>query len=134
WPVSRHASLSPELKEIEDHALQFPSDISDHLPTIFSEAVALHPRLIVELGVRGGESRFALERVARVTGSALVSVDIDDCTSVCNESPGWYFVKSDDIEFAQTFPEWCAQREIEPRIDVLFIDTSHIFEHTVSEI
>ena len=45
------------------------SDISDHLATIFSEAVAAKPRLIVELGVRGGESRYALERAARVTRS-----------------------------------------------------------------
>jgi cephalosporin hydroxylase len=134
WPVSRPASSSPELKEIEDRVARCPSDISDHLSTIFSETVAVQPRLIVELGVRGGESRFAFERAARVTGSALLSVDIEDCSSVCGESAGWHFVQSDDIEFAQVFPNWCSQHGIEPRIDVLFIDTSHLFEHTLREI
>lgn len=134
WPVSRPGPSSPELKEIEDHITQAPSDISDHLPTIFSEAVAVQPRLIVELGVRGGESRFALERAARVTGSHLVSVDLDDCSGVCKQSPQWHFVKSDDTQFARIFKDWCTDRAIEPRIDVLFIDTSHILEHTVEEI
>jgi cephalosporin hydroxylase len=134
WPVSRPPSLSTELQEIQNHVVRFPGDISDHLATIFSETVAADPRLIVELGVRGGESRFALERAARVTGAALVSVDIDDCKDVCGESAGWYFVQSDDTQFAKIFPDWCSRREIEPRIDVLFIDTSHVFEHTVQEI
>jgi cephalosporin hydroxylase len=134
WPVSFPTPTSLELKEIGDRAARIPSDISDHLATIFCEAVAVQPRLIVELGVRGGESRFVLERAARVTGSALLSVDIEDCSDACGESPGWYFVKSDDIGFAQTFPHWCSQHKIEPRIDVLFIDTSHVLEHTVREI
>jgi len=134
WPVVRNPSASPELKEIADRAAFMPSDISDYLATIFSEAVAVKPRLIVELGVRGGESRFVLERVARVTGAFLVSVDLDDCSAVCTESPRWPFVRSDDILFAKIFGDWCTQRRIEPRIDVLFIDTSHLYEHTVQEI
>jgi cephalosporin hydroxylase len=132
--VSQSASSSPELKEIEDRVAHFPSDISDHLATIFSEAVAAKPRLIVELGVRGGESRFALERAARVTRSYLVSVDIEDCETMCGQSPLWHFVKSDDIQFARIFRDWCSERGIEPKIDVLFIDTSHLYEHTVREI
>jgi cephalosporin hydroxylase len=134
WPVSQPPSSSPELQEIREHAISVPTDISDHLATIFSETVAAQPRLIVELGVRGGESRFALERAARVTGAALVSIDIDDCADVCGKAPSWYFVKADDVQFARIFSDWCSQREIEPRIDVLFIDTSHVFEHTVQEI
>jgi cephalosporin hydroxylase len=123
-----------ELKEIADRVRSTPTDISDHLATIYSEAVVLQPRLIVELGVRGGESRFVLERVARVTGSFLVSADLDDCSSVCSQNPRWHFVKSDDIEFAKILPAWCIEHGIEPRIDVLFIDTSHIYEHTLQEI
>ncbi len=134
WPFSRPASSSPELKEIEDRVAHVQSDISDYLATIFSEAVAAQPRLIVELGVRGGESRFVLERAARITRSFLVSVDIDDCSAVCSQSPLWHFVKSDDIQFAQIFRAWCSERGIEPSIDVLFIDSSHLYEHTVQEI
>jgi len=134
WPVYRPTPSSKELKEIEEQARQTPSDISDFLATIFSEVVAVQPRLIVELGVRGGQSRTVLERAARISQSFLISVDLDDCSAVCAKSPSWHFVKSDDIQFAGIFRNWCSQRSIEPVIDVLFIDSSHLYEHTVGEI
>ncbi|HLJ62503.1 MAG TPA: class I SAM-dependent methyltransferase [Stellaceae bacterium] len=114
--------------------MRLREDIGDHLSTLFSETLVMRPRLIVELGVRQGASRFALEQAARLCGSALVSSDLDDCSAVCSQSPRWYFVKQDDIAFAGEFPEWCAARNIAPGIDVLFIDTSHLYEHTVQEI
>lgn len=121
-----------ELREIRDRAW-VQTDINDHLVSLFAESLAVHPRLIVELGVRGGESTFVLERVAKVCGSILMSVDIQDCSRVCPWE-NWIFVKSDDIQFAGQFPEWCRAREIRPEIDILFIDTSHLFAHTVQEI
>jgi len=127
-------STHPGLKEIEGRALRNPSDISDYLTTIFCEVLAAQPRLIVELGVRAGESRFALEEAAKLNESCLVSVDVADSGSVCRQSPRWYFVKDDDIHFAGIFRQWCSERGIEPAVDVLFIDTSHIYEYTVQEI
>jgi cephalosporin hydroxylase len=118
--------------EILKHA-QARSDISDHLPILFAESLPVQPSLIVELGVRGGESTFAFERVAALCGSKLVSVDIDDCIKA-STYPEWQFVKSDDIAFAAHFPEWCRERGIVASIDILFIDTSHEFDHTVQEL
>jgi hypothetical protein len=40
----------------------------------------------------------------------------------------------DDIAFAKLFKSWCAERGIDPAIDVLFIDTSHLLDHTIEEI
>jgi cephalosporin hydroxylase len=133
-PCPEPGASYPELKEIVDRAVRTPSDISDHLVTIFSETVASRPSLIVELGVRGGESRFALERAAKRSGSFLVSVDVDDSSAVCGQSPRWFFAQSDDIQFAAVFKDWCLKRAMEPSIGVLFIDTSHLYEHTVQEI
>jgi cephalosporin hydroxylase len=133
-PHRRPAPASPELKEIEDHAERFPSDIADHLSTIFSESLGVQPSLIVELGVRGGESRFVFEKVAKVSRACLVSVDMEDCSQVCGKSPKWFFLREDDIDFGRKFSNWCQERAIEPKIDVLFIDTSHIYDHTVEEI
>jgi cephalosporin hydroxylase len=121
-----------DLREIAERARE-RSDISDHLVPLFVAAMTARPRLIVELGVRGGASTFVLERVARLSGAALVSVDIDDC-SRASAWKQWLFVQSDDIPFAQAFPGWCADRGLRPRIDFLFVDTSHLFEHTVAEI
>jgi cephalosporin hydroxylase len=109
------------------------TDISDHLTTLFLESLAVRPSLIVELGVRGGESTFVLERVARLYRAKLVSVDIEDCSHV-SSYPDWSFVKSDDIAFAQRFPFWCREQGIAGSVDVLFIDTSHEFEHTLAEV
>ena len=47
-PVRAPHSDLPELREIEQKA-QIPTDISDHLPTLFVEALTAYPRLIVEL-------------------------------------------------------------------------------------
>lgn len=121
-----------ELDEIKEHLIT-RTDISDHLITLFVETMAVRPELIVELGVRTGESTFVFERVARLCGSKLISVDIQDCSTVSSYGD-WIFEKSDDIEFAKRFESWCEQRNIKAQIDVLFIDTSHLFEHTVEEI
>src|SRR5262245_46399091 len=114
WPYSPPPADGVELKEIEDRAARKRTDISDHLATIFCEALAAHPRLIVELGVREGESRFVLERAAKVAGAFLLSVDINDCASACNQSALMHFVKADDVQFAGTFAHWCLQHGIAP--------------------
>jgi hypothetical protein len=122
----------PELEAIQQRAMA-RNGMSDHLVPLFLESLGAGPSLIVELGVRGGESTFVLERTARLCQSTLVSVDIEDC-SRASTYPEWIFVKADDIEFAQRFPAWCDERGLVPSIDVLFLDTSHEFEHTRQEI
>lgn len=109
------------------------NDIVDHLPTLSFECNAVAPKLIVELGTRGGVSTQTLISCAKSHHAAMVSVDIDDCSQV-SDYPNWTFVHSDDIPFAKQFPEWCRLRSLEPQIDFLFIDTSHLYEHTVAEI
>ena len=130
-PTAAATGFAP-FDEIAERASK-RSDINEYLATLFVETLAARPKLIVELGVRGGESTFAFERAAALVGAKLVSVDIEDCTKASNY-PGWDFVKSDDVAFAGQFPGWCRARGIEPMIDVLFIDSSHLYEHTVREI
>ena len=134
WVHPFQASVSdlPAFVEVHEHC-RVRTDISDHLTTLFSQTIAMQPRLIAELGVRGGESTFVLERVAKLCAAPLVSVDIEDCSSVCNY-PNWHFNKSDDIQFAKDWPKWVSTKGLPATIDVLFIDTSHIYEHTVQEI
>lgn len=118
--------------EIQNRSLK-PTDISDHLKRIFIEAVQSNPDTIVELGVRNGESTFSFERAAELTGADLVSVDIENCNNA-SDYKKQYFVQSDDIEFAEEFEAWCNQRDIDATIDVLFVDTSHLYRHTCKEI
>ena len=109
------------------------TDISSHLEPMFFEALRQSPRVIVELGVRGGESTWVLESVARRCGAVLIGVDVDDCSTVC-QSENWYFVQEDDVAFGQRFATWCREHGVADKIDVLFIDTSHLYSHTVAEI
>ena len=125
-------SGQPELDEVRERARR-RSDISDHLVTLFEESLAAEPGLIVELGVRGGESTFVFERVARRSAAALVSVDLEPCDDAVTLGIS-QFVQSDDISFAGRFEAWCAERGIDPAIDILFIDTNHLYDHTVQEI
>ena len=135
-----HALRSParprggfqELAEIRSYATTL-TDIDEHLELMFMEGLLCRPSLIVELGVRGGASTFVFERVARICGSALVSADLDDCSTV-SPNGSWHFFQGDDILFSRLFPQFCAQRGITPSIDLLFIDTSHYYDHTVQEI
>jgi cephalosporin hydroxylase len=128
--------LAPGSKELAEIVAKsrVRTDISDHLVPMFYEALAARPRLIVELGVRGGVSTFVLERVARLLGKLpLVSVDIDDCSRI-SDYGNWHFVKQDDVAFAKEFVPWCRSRDLPSEIDFLFIDTSHLYEHTLQEI
>lgn len=125
-------SSDPMVGEIESYA-RTRSDISSHLVDMYQIAVDADPDLIVELGVRGGASTFVFERVARVTGARLVSVDIEDCSNVSTD-PEWVFVQEDDVTFGKRFEEWAKSEEMPYPIDVLFVDTSHTYQHTLDEI
>ena len=122
----------PDIAAIRARAA-IPTDISSHLEPIFLEASRTNPRLIVELGVREGESTFVLERVARRCGGTLVSVDVADCSSVCHFE-NWHFVQEDDVAFGHRFADWSREHGVAEQIDVLFIDTSHLYDHTIAEI
>lgn len=104
------------------------SDIHEHLPVLHDMTVAAEARVVVELGVRSGNSTAALLAAVEKTGGHLWSVDV--------AIPSWpqAFYKSlhstliigDDLKVAGQIPT--------EEIDVLFIDTSHHYEHTMAEL
>lgn len=99
------------------------SDIKEHLPRLFEKAKGN----VVELGVRHGISTCALLAGLEARGGYLISVDIDpNCGGLFADHPQWKFVASDSVAAAQL---------IEPgSVDLLFIDTSHTYEHTLAEL
>lgn len=114
-----------------------PSDITDHLPTLFCEVVKARPKLVVELGTRGGDSTKALLKASCLVGAEMLSVDIDDCSTVMENSEfksNWHFIQANDIIFAGEFQEWCKKNNFPESIDILFIDSSHKYDHTLHEI
>jgi cephalosporin hydroxylase len=115
------------------HQSESRTDISDHLLTLYAEAMEVKPKVLVELGTRGGESTRVLVRVAERCAGTLVSVDTDDCSDVVR-SDRWVFVRSDDVELGRNWSDWARARGLQGSIDFLFIDTSHLYEHTLEEI
>lgn len=114
------------------------SDIGEHLPALFYHAVMANPRLIVELGTRSGESTRALLAAAAHTRICRVlSIDVANCAGAVTDPdllPYWHFEQGDDVLFAALFPRWCLARGYAPQAEVIFLDTSHTFEHTSAEL
>jgi len=127
------ANVDPRVEalraEVVERALS-GGDIRSHLERLYDTVLRWGPRLIVELGIRGGVSSFALERGARLVGARMVCVDINDCSGVLGYAD---FVQSDDVDFAAVFGDWCQDHDITPSVDLLMIDTSHTYDHTMRE-
>lgn len=105
------------------------TDISDHLESMYVEIMKMKPvpQFIVELGVRGGESTVVFDYVNKEIDTKLVSVDLEECEYKC--STNGTFVQADDTHYADVFREVYGSV-----IDLLFIDTSHIYWHTKQEL
>ena len=103
-----------------------PSDISEHLQYMRDLCVELDAKVVVELGVRGGVSTAAFLDAMEHTGGMVWSCDIapPQVHDVIAEHGQWEFMWGDDLELADEAPE----------CDVLLIDTSHHYEHTVAEL
>ena len=84
--------------------------------------------VIVEWGVRGGVSTWALLDGLKDTGT-LYSVDIIPCVVPLRvaQDPRWRFIVGDDLDPL-------IQAQLPPVCDLVFIDTSHTYEQTVGEL
>jgi predicted O-methyltransferase YrrM len=100
-----------------------PSDIVQHLPRLFEEASRGEIR-VIELGVRSGNSTAAFLAGVEEHAGHVYSVDVVRPRVPWRLHPQWSFILGDDLEVADRIP----------RCDVLFIDTSHHYEHTLAEL
>ena len=87
--------------------------------------------IIIELGVRTGvSSAIWLAAIEKAGGGLLWSYDIEaphgDYVHQILGHPNWVFNLGDDLEMANGIPGDDA--------DILFIDTSHTYEHTLAEL
>jgi predicted O-methyltransferase YrrM len=103
-----------------------PSDIYQHLPTFVDLVDELRAKHVVELGTRTGVSTVAWLYGLERTGGRLTSVDIDAKPAI-GEFDHWTFIQGDDLD-----PDVVAQ--LPDEVDVVFIDTSHLYEQTLREL
>lgn len=131
-PCSLPVSTLSTYKELLCYSNKKDTDISSHLPAIFCHTFLQKPEIIVEAGIRGGESTKPLYNAAQLCKSSLIGVDIDpawarstynDMNALCLEM--------NDLDFGTYY---LASPYKDKKIDLIFIDTSHEYKHTLQEI
>jgi predicted O-methyltransferase YrrM len=100
-----------------------PSDIYEHLPLFVSLCETLDARTVIELGTRSGVSTVAWLHGLPEDGR-LYSVDLDPAPTIDDER--WTFIQGDDLSTEVV--------EQLPVADIVFIDTCHEYEWTLSEL
>lgn len=123
------------LKDIENLIKDNKNNaIHASLSDIFLLSINAKPKLIVELGVSSSAlANKVLWRVADLFNADLISCDYFDYFHVCNYKK-WYFNCEDDISFSKHFINYCECLQIDPKIDILLIDTDELYPHTKYEI
>lgn len=103
------------------------SDIQEQMPLLRDAARSYWKPTIIELGTRTGESTSAFLAGAAATGGHVWSVDMAPSTQEWKLSGLWDFRLADDTsdDTAGWLPDEC---------DILFIDTSHRYAHTLVEL
>lgn len=108
-----------------EDARRTPSDINEHLETFVALVHELDAKTVVELGTRTGVSTVAWLHALEETGGELWSVDIDAQPEI-GTYPHWTYIQGDDCD-----PNIYTQL---PCADIVFIDTSHAYDHTCQEL
>lgn len=110
------------------------SDINEHLPALFDAVYESctdeSGTRVLELGTRTGNSTAAFLYALQMRKSGyLVSVDLDlpQVPGEWFELDHWRFYRGSDTDSRII-------NSVSQQYDVLFVDTSHTYEHTLSEI
>lgn len=128
--IGRYAMLAttdpPAPLEAEYNRLcTTPSDIVGHLPRFVEFVRLLEAQHVIELGTRTGVSTIAWLHGLNQTGGRLTSIDIDERPDI-GEYSHWTYLQGSDMDPA-------IFDQLEPA-EIVFIDTSHEYEHTVAEL
>lgn len=106
------------------------SDIMDHLQFMHDTVLKYRDAVVIEMGVRGGNSTSALlSAVIQHERGELWSADLNipsapDCW---HDIPAWHFMQGDSV--SPEVLEWMPRQA-----DVVFMDTSHTFEQQLAEL
>lgn len=106
-------------------------DSDKHLMSLFSVALGMKAKHIVELGVRNGSTTLPLLLAAKLNGGHVVSVDINPTSFKPPKEleQYWTFVQSDALEFLRD--------QVTIRFtpyDLVYIDDWHSYEHVKKEL
>ena len=119
-------------KELLSHSNITNTDFSSHIPVLFAHAVLQNPSIMIESGIRWGNgSTISFSRALNVLDAYLIGLDIDNCSKHYNELHNAQFIQMSDVLFPAYFKTMHLKNDT---VDLVFIDTSHQYEHTLQEI
>lgn len=109
------------------------NDINEYVLTLFNQVIQNDAKVVIELGA--GQSTFAFTAGVNVTKGKFYSIDMGGKEATLRFCPNWEgildkegrleFIQGDDMEIVKTWDK---------EADILFIDTSHTYEHTKAEL
>jgi predicted O-methyltransferase YrrM len=119
--------MSSILQDLVNQSLHENGDSDWHAMTIFSIAIQIKAKKILELGTRDGRTTMPLLLAASLTNGNVTSVDINDTSFNCPDElkTNWHFIKSDAIEFLSK------QEQV---YDLILIDDWHTYLHVKKEL
>jgi predicted O-methyltransferase YrrM len=132
-PLSRTYDIKLSLFNGYEDRLKQHSDIREYLPLFYEQAKNRPGCRVLELGTRLGYSTLAFLAGAAKSDGHVWSVDLDDVMKYpegmmsWKNTSQWTFIRGSDLDPA-------VQEVVPLEIDILFIDTSHEYEHTIREL
>jgi predicted O-methyltransferase YrrM len=135
WDVleaTSRVSSNPLPHTLQEMRSQKSVDISQHLITLAMLVQEFDLKVIVEAGTGDGHSTVALLEAAKAIGGHVLSIDIEPCPAAHRliESVGllnwWTFKQRNALDLDEG--------EIPQQIDLLFIDTFHLYSQTLAEL
>lgn len=119
--------------DVEAFISQESNDISEHLLGLYDLILKRKPQVIVECGIRTGNSTYAIRRAARMVNARYVGIDTNpSCKEVFEKDPidglNEKFINMSDVDWVHTLPDE------EAIVDMVFIDTCHEYNHTKKEL
>ena len=113
------------LAEKYEELCRTPSDIFLHLPRFVQLVRTMDAQHVIELGTRTGVSTVAWLYGLEQTAGRLTSVDVDERPDI-GFHEHWEFIQGSDVD-----PAVVSQLD---EADIVFIDTSHLYDHTLQEL
>lgn len=118
-----------ELRQEFKNRLVLHSDIIDHLQFMHDTVLKYTAPVVIEMGVRTGNSTCALLTGAIEKQGELWSADINEPQVLADwlKIPAWHFMQGDSV--SPKVLDWMPKQA-----DVVFMDTSHTFEQQLAEL
>lgn len=118
------------LEQISNTVIEGKGDSDKHLLTLYSIALSINAKNILELGVRNGSTTLPLLLACNVTGGKLESVDLEQTSFKCPKEfeKQWSFIKANALDILK---EKVDKKE---KYDLIYVDDWHSYDHVKQEL